>query len=209
MAGDGIYLDVDARDLKSKIDMLKLVMTDRQFENAMYGIFKRTGGHVKKILRSDLPKQYEIKPKEVGQAVKSPKVTSGALGVGCSIPIVAARRSIGPGGFSASGGAHGWNSLRRKYRVKARIVKSGQSTLPAEASSYGGQPPFRNLSAKKLNGLAFTRAAKGRLPIEKMTGIAIPQMPMNRSEADVQKDIKDYLEKEMERRLNALLKYGR
>lgn len=208
MAG-GIYLDVDARDLKDKIDRLQLVMKPKQFENAMYGIFKRTGGHVKKILREDLPKQYEIKPKEVGDAVKSPRVTSGGLGVGCSIPIVGPRRSIGPGGFSASGGAHGWISLRRKYRVKARIVKSGQSVLPAQADSYGGQPPFRNLSAKKLNGLAFTRAAHGRLPIEKMVGIAIPQMPMNRSEADVQNDIKDYLERQIEQRFNALIRIGR
>lgn len=210
MAG-GIYLDVDARDLRDKVNMLKYAMAPKQFENAMYGIFKRTGGHVKKILREDLPKQYEIKPKDISQAVKSPKVTSGGLGIGCSIPIVAPRQSIGPGGFSASGGAKGWNNVKygRKYRVKARIVKSGQSVLPAQASSYGGQPPFRNLSAKRLNNLAFTRAAKGRLPIEKMTGIAIPQMPMNRSEADVQNDIKNYLEKEMARRFNALLLSGR
>ena len=208
MAG-GIYLDVDARDLKDKIDRLYLAMTPKQFENAMYGIFKRTGGHVKRILREDLPKEYEIKPGEINRAIKSPKVTGGGLGVGCSIPIVGARRSIGPGGFSASGGAHGWNSLRRKYRVKARIVKSGQSVLPAEAESYGGLPPFRNLGAKKLNGLAFTRAAHGRLPIEKMVGIAIPQMPMNRSEADVQADIKSYLEKQIEQRFNALLINGR
>lgn len=208
MAG-GIYLNVDASDLMDKVDMLKIAMTPKQFDNAMCGIFRRTGGHVKKILREDLPKKYEIKPKEVGEAVKSPRVTTGGLGVGCSIPIAAPRRSIGPGGFSASGGAHGWNSMRRKYRVKARIVKSGQSTLPAQAGSYGGMPPFRNLSAKKLHNLTFTRSAKGRLPIEKMVGIAIPQMPMNRSKADVQDDIKDYLEKQMEQRFNALLRTGR
>ena len=208
MAG-GIYLDIDASELKGKRDSLKLVMTESQFESAMYGIFKRTGGHVKRILREDLPKQYEIKPGEINRAVRSPKVTAGGLGVGCSIPIVGARRSIGPGGFSASGGAHGWASLRRKYRVKARIVKAGQSVLPAQAGSYGGQPPFRNLSAKGLHNLAFTRAAKGRLPIEKMVGIAIPQMPMNRSEADVQNDIKDYMEKQIEQRFRALLMNGR
>lgn len=206
---DGLHLDVDVSDLQDLINRLQSVMTERQFENAMYGIFKRTGGHVRKILRSDLPKQYEIKPKDINQAVRNPKVSTGMMGVGCSIPVVGPRRSIGPGGFSASGGAHGWNSLRRKYRVKVRIVRSGPSTLPEQADSYGGQPPFRNLSAKKLHGLAFTRAAHGRVPIEKMVGIAIPQMPMNRSEADVKADIKAYLEKEVERRFNALLMNGR
>lgn len=43
----------------------------------------------------------------------------------------------------------------------------------------------------------------------KLTGIAIPQMPMNRSEADVQRDIKEYLEKQMEQRFMALMRIGR
>lgn len=204
----GVYLDIDASDLNEKMARLRSVMTEQQFTNAMHGIFNRTGGHVRKILKTDLPHQYEAKPGEIGRAVQKARVTSGGLGVGCSIPIVAPRKNIGGGGFPASGGAHGWNSLRRKYRVKARIVKSGQSTLPAQASSYGGQPPFRNLGSK-LGGLTFTRAGKDRLPIEKVSGIAIPQMPMNRSEPEVQKDIKEYLEKEMERRFNALLATGR
>ena len=202
----GVYLEIDASDLSGQIERLKLVMTEQQFINAMHGIFNRTGSHVKTILKNDLPNEYEVKAGEIGRAVQRAKVTSGGLGVGCCIPIVAPRKSIG-GGFSASGGAHGWNSLKRRYRVKARIVKSGQSTLPAQASSYGGQPPFRNLGSS-LGGLTFTRAGKGRLPIMKMSGIAIPQMPMNRSEGEVQKDIKDFLEKEMERRFTALLATG-
>lgn len=195
MAG-GVYLEIDASELSGEIERLRSVMTPAQFNRVMYGIFKRTGGHVRKVLKTDLPKEYYAKPGEIGKAVGNPKVTMGGLGVGCTIPIRGARKSIG-GGFTASGGAHGWNSLRRKYRVKSRIVKAGQSTLPQYMSSYGGQPPFRNLGSK-LGGLTFTRAGKGRLPILKVSGIAIPQMPMNRSEGDVQRDILNYMEQRIE-----------
>ena len=43
----------------------------------------------------------------------------------------------------------------------------------------------------------------------KITGIAIPQMPMNKSKPDVQRDIKEYLEKQMEERFMALMRIGK
>lgn len=202
MAG-GIYLEIDASELDSEIERLRRVMTPAEFNRAMYRIFQRTGGHVRRILKTDLPKEYHAKAGEIGAAVGNGRVTGGGLGVGCSIPVTGHKKSIG-GGFGASGGAHGWNSLRRRYRVKARIVKAGQSTLPQQMSSYGGQPPFRNLGSK-LGGLTFTRAGKSRFPIKKVVGIAIPQMPMNRSEAEVQKDIVDYMRKRIEHEFMRLL----
>ncbi len=203
MAG-GVYLEIDASELDSEIQRLRSVMTPAQFDRAMYRIFQRTGGHVRQILKTDIPKEYHAKAGEIGAAVKNAKVTGGGgMGVGCSIPIVGAKKTIG-GGFGTSGGAHGWNSLRRRYRVKARIVKAGQSTLPQQMSSYGGQPPFRNLGSS-LGGLTFTRAGKSRFPIKKVVGIAIPQMPMNRSEAEVQKDIVEYMRKRIEHEFMRLL----
>ena len=70
--------------------------------------------------------------------------------------------------------------------------------------SYGGQAPFRNLGSK-LGGLTFTRAGKGRFPILKVVGISVAQMPTNRSESEVQADIKAYLEKRMEHELQRLI----
>lgn len=202
------YLEIDATDLQDKINMLKNAMTPTQFQNAMYGVFKDTGKHVKQILKKDLPTQYYVKPAQVASAVKLAQLTFGAGSVGCNIPIRDHRGSIG-GRYSASGGAKGWESLKRKYRVKGRIVKSGQSVLPTEMRTYGGQPPFRNLSAKRLNKVAFTRTGKKRGPIRAVYGIAIPQMPMNRSQDDVQKDILDYLENRLEHRFMALMRNGR
>ena len=208
MANTGIYLDIDASDLMDEINRLRSVMRPERFDQVMYNIFQRTGGHVRRILRQDLPKEYHIRAGEVSSAVRGVRMSSNTgLGVGCSIPIVGPRRSIG-GGFRASGGAHGWNSLRRKYRVKARIVKSGQSTLPQNMGSYGGQPPFRNLGSK-LGGLAFTRQGESRLPIKKVEGIAIPQMPMNRSREDVQQDIVEYMRGRIEHEFQRVIAGGR
>lgn len=198
-------MEIDASDLQGKITRLQANMTEAQFERAMYGIFQRTGRHVAQILRKDLPQKYEVKPGDISASVKSPQLSMGFGGVGCSIPIRAVRGKIGSQ-YRASGGAHAWNSVKRKYKVNARVLKGAQSTLPAKWHS--GYPPFRNLGSK-LGGLTFARSSKARGPILKLTGIAIPQMPLNRSEADVQQDIKEYLEKQMEERFMALMRIGK
>ena len=154
-------VEIDASDLQDKITRLQANMTEAQFERAMYGIFQRTGRHVAQILRKDLPQKYEVKPGDISAAVKSPQLSMGFGGVGCSIPIRAVRGKIGSQ-YRASGGAHGWNSVKRKYRVKARVLKGAQSTLPAKW--HAGYPPFRTLGSK-LGGLTFARSSKKRGPI--------------------------------------------
>lgn len=193
MAGAGIYLEIDASDLLEELERLRNVFTPDEFNKRLYRVFARVPGHVRKILREDLPHQYHVKPSQVSAAVGGATMSGGAGGgVGCSIPITGPRGSIG-GFYGASGGRHGWNTLKNGGgSIKGKIVKAGISTLPATLPSYGGQPPFRNLGSK-LGGLTFTRAGKGRFPIMKVVGIAIPQMPTNRSEAEVQADILSYM----------------
>ena len=56
--------------------------------------------------------------------------------------------------------------------------------------NVGGKPPFRNLAAKeKLHDAAFTRKSKARLPIKPVQGIAIPQMPLNKSRDKIEKAV--------------------
>ena len=200
-----VRLEIDASEPQQELDRLRGKLTPEEIDKISVRIFRRTGQHVRGVLRRDLPREYEVKAGEVGKAVGNAKVTGGggAAGAGCIIPVRGPRRGIG-GSFRASGGAHGWQSLRRKYRVKARIVRGQQSVLPANAASYGGMPPFRNLGSS-LMPATFTRAGKSRLPILKVSGIAIPQMPLNRSEAEVQKDIQDYMMQRFEHELNWLL----
>jgi len=205
-----VYLEIDISDLDEEISRLRSVMQPKQFENAMYGIFRRTTRHVRVILKKDLPQQYHVRKSDIQAAVSTGKVVnSPGAGVGCTIPIKAERGDVG-GKFRARGGARGWESLHKKYRVQARVVKGGISTLPAKMpGNYGGNPPFRNLSAESLHGLTYTRKTRKRIPIMKVESIAIPQMPMTRSEPDVQRDIRQYLEKQMEQRFNYLVMSGR
>lgn len=202
-----IDVTVDSADVAQKLRMMQDAMEREQFERAMYGIFKRVTPQVRRILKSDLPTEYNVKKGKIGSAVKNPQVSMGGGSVGCAIPIRAPRGKIGTD-YPAAGGAHGWASLRRKYRVRAKILAGGRSELPEKADSYGGQPPFRNLSSS-LNRMAFTRKGKSRGPVAVMSGIAIPQMPMNRSEAAVQGHIAQWLEVEIDRRLRALIMLGR
>ena len=162
------------------------------------------------ILKKDLPRQYRVKKSDIQAAVSTGKVVnSPGAGVGCTIPIRAQRGDVG-GKYKAFGGAYGWESLHKKYRVRAHVVKAGTSVLPKNMpGNYGGNPPFRNLAAGSLHGLTFTRKTKNRFPIMKVESIAIPQMPMTRSEPDVQRDIRQYLEKQMEQRFNYLVMSGR
>lgn len=182
-----VTIRIDARDCANKLTMLQAACKPERFNRALYRIYSRTGKHVRQILKTDLPHEYAVSPSKVGKAVGNATI----VGMGCVIPVRDKRGNIGSQ-YSASGGAHGWASLHRKYRVKARIVKSARSTLPKNVSSYGGQPPFRNLGSK-LGKLTFTRAGKARGPILRVSGIAIPQMPMNRSQDEVQKDIGNFL----------------
>ena len=186
-------IEIDASDVKAKLTLLQAACKPERYERALYRIYNRTGGHVRKILKQDLPRDYSISASKVGKAVQNAQI----IGNGCIIPVRDKRGDIGTKGqYKASGGAKGWESLHRRYRVKARILKIKQSTLPERVMA--GYPPFRNLSAPKLNKLTFARSSKERGPLLKAVGIAIPQMPMNRSMDNVQGDIEKYLRQQIE-----------
>lgn len=205
----GTYFDIeiDASEVKNEIDFLKTHMTHHQFVNAMYTVFRQTGNHVGTILKQDLPTHYYVTSKEIGAVVQKPIMSVAGEQVGCTIPLRGPKKSIG-GGFTAKGSAKGWQSVRKKYTVSAKIVKGSVSKLPQKMDSYGGMPPFRNIPSK-LGSVAFTRSGKSRLPIMKVVGIAVPQMPMNRSRADVERDIVEYLQNRLDHRIQALLNNGR
>lgn len=206
---ENIKLEIDASSVEDQLAQMQRVMTPEQFNRAMWGIMRSTGTHVKTILKKDIPQNYHVKKSVVAEAVKSPKVTTGALGVGCSIPLSGHRLSIG-GSYSATGGRHGWGGKKgkrktvRPYKITARIVKGQISTLPTVMDD--GYPPFRNLSFSKV---AFTRKTHKRKPIQSVVGVSVPQMPMNQAQDAVQSDIAKYLKSRVDARLRTLLKNGR
>lgn len=208
MANPGVYLEIDASELTGEIERLRAIMKPEKFEQAMYGIFQRTGGHVKTILKQDLPPYYYVTGGEINDAVRTPRVSTTFGTVGCTIPIVAPRKNIGTG-YSATGYRRGWRSVTSgRYRIKARIVKSGESNLPFSMDAYGGMAPFRNMPSR-LGRLAFARKGTPRLPIQRVTGIGIPQMPMNRAQQQTQEDILQYMRQRIEQRIRSMLLHGR
>ena len=211
MAGrDTVIIDIDSSEVQAAVGRLRDVMTPEQFENAMHGIMKRMPGQVKIILGDTVPPKYHVNSTEVRKAVGYGKTSVGG-GAGCVIPVRGERKHIGGGGrgFPGWGGAKGWESLKRKYRVSTKIYRGQLVRLPTHLVSYGGQPPFRNTAAPSLHGLTFTRLGKKRLPIEPVVGIAVPQMPPNKAEPATQDKIADKLLELTERRLMALVMNGR
>lgn len=194
-----VYLEVDMKDASNLIQSLRAAHSQKNFELLMSRAFRRTGSRVKTIIGNEVPKDYEVTKTQVRKAVGAPRMGDGGGSVGCTIPINGARLVIG-GGFSATGGAHGWNAMRysgKGYKVKAKMVKGATSILPKTMENQGGNPPFRNLGSS-LGGVTFTRKGADRFPIARVAGIAIPQMPMNRSQDEVQAEILKYLMERME-----------
>ncbi len=212
MAGGVTAVQLDMSDLQSKIEMLRNNMSQKRFENAMYGIIRDTSRHIKAILKADIPIEYYFKKGEIGKAVKGPQMSFGANGslVSAAIPVTGARYTIGGNHVSAQGGWPGWGPP--PYRISFNIVTQGTSVLPARLKNYGGQPAWRNTAIRKKKGMAkaaFTRAGKSRLPIMPVKTIAIPQAITNRSEEDIAKDTLEYMGNRLDHRITAMLKLGR
>lgn len=221
-------LRVDAREAEEMIRELSTHMTQAQFNRALGGVFRRTTNKVRRILKKDVPIEYNVKAPEVGAAVKNGSITSGlAGGMGCVVPITDSRKHIGGGGrgYPAWGSRSGWASLHSgSYPILTQIYRGSRGRLPSTMSgkSYGGYPPFRNVPST-LHGITFTYVpgslkgdargsrwnTKSRRPIQPVMGPAIPQMPMNKAKDHVQLDIRQYLEKEVAHRLHYFLISGR
>jgi len=196
----GQYLEIDVTDAMELVKDLRRALTPKEVELLEMRAIKRTAQRVKTIVGKEVPKDYEVKTRQVTSHIGGPRISLAGGGVNCVIPIDGSRLSIG-GTYRASGGRRGWNT-KRPYRVKARIVKGETSGLPMRMKHQGGQPPFRNLS---FSTAAFTRKGKRRLPIAPVVGLAVPQMPMNRSKDDIQAEIVEHLKKRLEHEHNFMM----
>lgn len=188
MADTGVYIEIDASETVQLLNRIQILVKPEQFRQIVYRVYKRTGRHVITAVKKSVSHDYAVKQKEVEKAIGKPKLSMYSGEIGCTIPIKGNRGAIG-GMFSASGSAKGWQSVRKKYRVKTHVIRGARKPLPKQMSDIGGFPPFRNSTAPDLHNVTFTRVTKDQLPIRKIVGIAIPQMPMNRSRDAVQDDI--------------------
>lgn len=91
-----LHIEIDDAELQRDMNALKAACTPENFNRAMYRVFARTGSTIKRIVKTDVPHQYEVRPGEVAATIGRPQMTSSAMGVGCVIPVVGPRRYIGP-----------------------------------------------------------------------------------------------------------------
>lgn len=189
-----VYLDVDITQLQTTIDLLRAAHTKGEFELLMKRAFWRTGSKVRTIMKTDIPKQYYAKPTWIGKNVGKPQMGFGGFAgttVSCSIPIDGVRGVMGSQ-FKASGPRGRRSKTMKAYKITAKVVRNQTTTLPAQmpVKPYGGNPPFIIPSGATIKkGLVFTRKTKNRLPIVRVVGIGVPQMPMNQAQDQVQDDI--------------------
>lgn len=192
MAGYDIY--IDASELNELTHFMQSKLTIENFDRLMTRTMNEVGRRAKKPITDAVLEEYEVKANWVKRGIKPSRVGGGGGDVFCKIPLEGHKGHVG-GTFHASGGARGWNSLNKKYKVKTKIVKGKPGTLPRHMGSYGGQPPFRNTAMK--NPIAFTRMSKKRLPIASIPAIAMPQMPLNRARPETEDSLLALAEKRM------------
>lgn len=214
MSKTDAILTVDVSDAMEKIDKLKWQMSDKQARQLHDRVIRATGRKVKGIVSTQVPKKYHIKKRVVAADIGRPKMNpGGATGnLSCSIPIEGVKHIIGGKTFPAKGGRHGWTGIKagKRYKIRTQIVKGQTSVLPEEMKAQGGNPPFRNLSASRLNGATFTRELgvgfpPNNLPLSRVVGLAVPQMPVNRSEEDVQGEIGKYMLNQIDREFRRIM----
>lgn len=184
-----VYIDIDTSELEATLSLMHSKLTPEQMETVLRRVFNRTGNHIKTIIKRDIPKHYEVTASDVAGETGKPIV--GAMS--CIVPITGPRRTIGVQ-YKAQGSARGWESLHKKYKVRAKILKGTWTTTDGNN--------FRNIPSS-LGTQAFQRFG-ARLPIKKTLGPAIPEMASHHAQDDIQDDVVDFMEKRLEQELSHL-----
>ena len=190
-----VDISIDTSELDEFIKTGKRVLGEDAMRILLFREMRKFPTVTKKVLKLDVPHKYVAKSGEIGKAVKRARVQMDASkGVICRIPLKGQRRALGGNHIKVSGGVRGWAARQYKgnpYPLSANIMAAGPSAVPgAYVSKFAGNAPFRNTSAKRLNGVIFARQSKGtHAKIQKLVGISIPQMPMNQSRDEVENDL--------------------
>lgn len=196
--GGGAYFRVDMGDVARLIEDLRGILTREQFERLLYRTFNEVGRKSKTLISRAVRQDYVAQDGWIRAQIMRPQLSMGG-GVQCRIPLKGTKGVIGPR-FPASGGSG------RRYgraRISASIVRSGRSRLPAVMRNQGGNPPFMS------GGVAFTRRTEARLPIVRVAGLGVPQMPLNRSEDETVRLLLEYTGQRLEHNFMYMFGSGR
>lgn len=193
-------ITVDMSELSLKMSRMRDALGEEKFRRLMVRVFKRTASKAKTYISTDVRKEYPVKDAWVRGAIQSPKVTTGGQYIAkCEIPMRGVKGLEGPGQtFKLDGRA-------AKGRLKPVLVKKGtRKPLPMRLQNQGGNPPF--LTTTKAGQMVMTRRTKMRYPIVRVGGLSLPQMPMNRSENQIQRDLLDFTAKRLDHEFDVMLR---
>lgn len=194
ISGGGAYLEIDASDLQAKIALLRGVMSPQGFNRLMLRTFNEVGRKSRTLIAKEVQKDYEVTQAWVRSNIGGFRLSNGSGGgVTCVIPLSSHKGTIG-GRFKLSG---------RRRAITSRIVKTGLSHIPAHLKNQGGNAPFVG-----PNGVVFTRRSKARLPIVRVVGLGVPQMPLNRSEDKTADALLEYAMQRLEHNFGYMLSQG-
>ncbi|MBR3740579.1 MAG: hypothetical protein IKN04_08975 [Clostridia bacterium] len=197
--GKGAYLDVDMSDVQQKIALLRGVLKREAFERLLHRTFNEVGNRSKTIIAREVTQDYAVTPAWVRSQIERYRLETGWFyGVKCIIPLKGHKGSIG-GRFRAAGG-------RMSIPLVAWIKRGEMGYLPTAMKNQGGNPPF--MGTGKIDGVAFTRRTKDRLPIVRVVGLGVPQMPLNRSADHVQDAILELAGNRLEHNFEHMLGSG-
>lgn len=212
MAAPYLVIDIDGTEVQGLLMHMAACLTPPKFDGLMRRSLSELGKRSKKPIREAIQGQYFASTSWVNSSIRSAKIEGGGGNILCIIPVISGKGQIG-GQFAAAGGAKGWNppayrvtaqivkdgpsvlpthmthqggqppfrNLGSKTTTRTVIDKQGKRKT-YKIKRKGQNPDKFTKNGKKGTGF-MTRAGKGRLPIEPMSGIAVPQMPLNRAAA--------------------------
>lgn len=190
MARIGVDIRIDASQALQKISEAQKMLSPDRCREYMRLTLTDTGRAAKSVISDTVVEDYVVTKSWAADKVGYPQVSGGLTVI---VPVRGSRGVIGPT-YPIAGASGG----KKKRRIKANIVRSGVSTLPTKMSNQGGNPPFI------AKGMVFTRRSGKRYPIVRVVGLGVPQMPINRSQAKIEKKLLAEMEKSATRHFGRL-----
>lgn len=192
MARVGVDIRIDATQALQTLSEAQKMLSPEKCKEYMRLTLTDTGRAAKSIIGDTVVEDYVVTKSWAADKVGFPQVSGGG-GLTVIVPVRGSRGMIGPVYpiVGASGG-------KKKRRIRAKIVRDGVSTLPDKMDHQGGNPPF------VAKGRVFTRRTNKRYPIVRVVGLGVPQMPINRSQAKIEKKLLAEMEKSATRHFGRL-----
>ena len=192
MARVGVDIRIDASQALQTLSEAQKLLSPEKCREYMRLTLTDTGRAAKDIIGDTVVEDYVVTKNWAADKVGFPQVSGGG-GLTVVVPVRGSRGVIGPV-YPIEGASGG----KKKRRIKASIVRSGVSTLPTKMSNQGGNPPFIG------KGMVYTRRTSKRYPIVRVVGLGVPQMPINRSQAKIEKKLLAEMEKSATRHFGRL-----